>query len=296
MDILQFRDIQSQGTLSDSSSTNWIASCASDIAIATRPAYFLVLTSIASIITMASLASRITSPPGQEPDEPVAAATTPAEVAPAASDSMAPPQEDGANSQGLLESSYDVEVKLSDLQSDTNSPLYSVTTFEELGMPKEINDGLLAMNYRKPSKIQEKALPLMLANPPANMIAQSQSGTGKTGAFVLTVLSRIDFSKPEQPQALVLAPSRELARQIQSVIQSIGQFCSNLIVEAAIPGIVPRGQGVKASAVVGTPGTVMDLIRRRQFDVSQLKLLVIDEADNMLDLQGLGDQCVRVKK
>lgn len=209
---------------------------------------------------------------------------------------MAPPQEDGANSQGLLESSYDVEVKLSDLQSDTNSPLYSVTTFEELGMPKEINDGLLAMNYRKPSKIQEKALPLMLANPPANMIAQSQSGTGKTGAFVLTVLSRIDFSKPEQPQALVLAPSRELARQIQSVIQSIGQFCSNLIVEAAIPGIVPRGQGVKASAVVGTPGTVMDLIRRRQFDVSQLKLLVIDEADNMLDLQGLGDQCVRVKK
>ncbi|KAH8905644.1 DEAD-domain-containing protein [Coniochaeta sp. PMI_546] len=202
---------------------------------------------------------------------------------------------DSTNGSGLIESNYDVEVKLGDLQNDAESPLYSVTSFEQLGLPKEIHDGLLAMNYKKPSKIQEKALPLMLANPPQNMIAQSQSGTGKTGAFVLTVLSRIDLKKPTQPQALVLAPSRELARQIQSVIQSIGQFCTDLIVEAAIPGNVSRETGVKASAVVGTPGTVMDLIRRRQFDVSQLKLLVIDEADNMLDQQGLGDQCVRVK-
>jgi ATP-dependent RNA helicase DDX19/DBP5 len=127
------------------------------------------------------------------------------------------------------------------------------------------------------------------------MIAQSQSGTGKTAAFVLTVLSRTDLSKPTQPQALLLAPSRELARQIQGVIQTIGQFCENLIVEAAIPGAISRETGVRASIVVGTPGTVMDLIRRRQFDVSQLKLLVIDEADNMLDQQGMGDQCLRVK-
>jgi ATP-dependent RNA helicase DDX19/DBP5 len=205
-------------------------------------------------------------------------------------------QVDGSNAAGLIESNFDVEVKLSDLQNDTESPLYSVTSFEQLGLPKEIHDGLLAMNYKKPSKIQEKALPLMLANPPQNMIAQSQSGTGKTGAFVLAVLSRIDLTKPTQPQALVLAPSRELARQIQTVIKSIGQFCTDLVVEAAIPGNVSRETGVKASAVVGTPGTVMDLIRRRQFDVSQLKLLVIDEADNMLDQQGLGDQCVRVKR
>lgn len=87
-----------------------------------------------------------------------------------------------------------------------------------------------------------------------------------------------------------------MARQIQSVIRSIGQFCKDLIVEAAVPGAVSRETGVQASAVVGTPGTVMDLIRRRQFDVSQLKVLVIDEADNMLDLQGLGEQCMRVKK
>lgn len=234
---------------------------------------------------MSSLADRVTLPATAESTGEASSDAVPAQV-----------PVDSSNGSGLIESNFDVEVKLGDLQNDTESPLYSVTSFEQLGLPKEIHDGLLAMNYKKPSKIQEKALPLMLANPPQNMIAQSQSGTGKTGAFVLTVLSRIDLTKPTQPQALVLAPSRELARQIQSVIQSIGQFCTNLIVEAAIPGNVSRETGVKASAVVGTPGTVMDLIRRRQFDVSQLKLLVIDEADNMLDQQGLGDQCVRVKR
>ena len=136
----------------------------------------------------------------------------------------------------------------------------------------------------------------MLANPPQNMIAQSQSGTGKTAAFVTTVLSRVDFSQPTQPQALILAPSRELARQIQGVVQTIGQFCASLVVAAAVPGAVARDTRIEASVVCGTPGTVMDLIRRRQFDVSQLKVLVIDEADNMLDQQGLGDQCARVKQ
>ncbi|KAK0720555.1 P-loop containing nucleoside triphosphate hydrolase protein [Lasiosphaeris hirsuta] len=230
---------------------------------------------------MADLASRITAP-----------ADTPAPEVPSAA--VEAPV-DGAEETNLVDNTYEVEVKLSDLQNDQESPLYSVSSFDELGLPKAINDGLLAMNFKKPSKIQEKALPLMLSDPPHNMIAQSQSGTGKTAAFVLTVLSRVDLSKPTQPQALLLAPSRELARQIQMVVQTIGQFCEGLIVEAAIPGAIARETGVKSSVVVGTPGTVIDLIKRRQFDVSQLKVLVIDEADNMLDMQGLGEQCSRVK-
>ena len=117
-------------------------------------------------------------------------------------------------------------------------------------------------------------------------MAQSQSGTGKTAAFVTAILSRVDFTKPEQPQALVLAPSRELARQIEGVIRAIAP---------AVPGALAPGQPVKASVVVGTPGRVMDIIRRKQLDVSQLKVLVLDEADNMLDQQGLGDQCMRTK-
>lgn len=161
--------------------------------------------------------------------------------------------------------------------------------------PTEVLKGLTAMRFQKPSKVQEKALPLMLANPPQNMIAQSQSGTGKTAAFVTTVLSRVDHTKPNQPQALLLAPSRELARQIEMVIGHIGQFLPTLGISAAIPGSIPRDGRVDKNIVVGTPGTVMDLIKRRQFDVSQLRVLVIDEADNMLDQQGLGDQCARVK-
>ncbi|KXX73927.1 ATP-dependent RNA helicase DBP5 [Madurella mycetomatis] len=234
---------------------------------------------------MADLASRITKP-GDAPAEDAAANQ--------GNGGTDAPVDEGVNS-GLIETTYDVEVKLSDLQNDTESPLYSVSSFEELGLPKPINDGLLAMNFKKPSKIQEKALPLMISNPPRNMIAQSQSGTGKTAAFVLTVLSRVDFSKPIQPQALLLAPSRELARQIQGVIQTVGQFCENLNVEAAIPGSFSRETSVQASIVVGTPGTVVDLARRRQFDVSQLKVLVIDEADNMLGQQNLGEQCLRLK-
>lgn len=224
------------------------------------------------ISEMADLASRITKP----------------EEAPSADSTDNQPS-------NLIHNEFDVEVKLSDLQSDQENPLYSVSSFEELGLPKEINDGLLAMNFKKPSKIQEKALPLLLSNPPRNMIAQSQSGTGKTAAFVLTVLARVDLSRPTQPQALILAPSRELARQIQMVVQTVGQFCKDLIVEAAIPGSIPRDTTIRASVVVGTPGTVTDLIRRRQFDVSQLKIFVMDEADNMLE-QTMGEQCVRVKK
>lgn len=128
------------------------------------------------------------------------------------------------------------------------------------------------------------------------MLAQSQSGTGKTAAFVTATLSRVDFNNPEQPQALVLAPSRELARQMEGVIRAIGRFIEQLKVAAAIPGALERNAPVRAAVIVGTPGTVMDSIRRRQLDVSQLRVLVLDEADNMLDQQGLGDQCMRVKK
>lgn len=155
------------------------------------------------------------------------------------------------------------------------------------------------MNFRRPSKVQEKTLPLLLMNPPHNLIGQSQSGTGKTAAFVLNILHRLDLSTEQSqktPQALVLAPSRELARQIVGVIRVMGAFVPGLIVEAAIPqDAAARKRHVDASVVIGTPGTVMDMIRKRAMDVRQLKVLVLDEADNMLDQQGLGDQCVRVK-
>ncbi|OSC98242.1 P-loop containing nucleoside triphosphate hydrolase protein [Trametes coccinea BRFM310] len=126
------------------------------------------------------------------------------------------------------------------------------------------------------------------------MIGQSQSGTGKTAAFVLTMLSRVDFSI-NKPQALCLAPSRELARQIMSVVVAMGKF-TPVQTEYAIKDNLPKGaSNVTAHIIVGTPGTMTDLIRRKVIDVSEVKVFVLDEADNMLDKDGLGEQTLRVK-
>lgn len=193
----------------------------------------------------------------------------------------------------LTESRYDVQVTLADQQADPNSPLYSVKSFDDLGLHEDLLKGIYAMKFTKPSKIQERALPLLLQNPPRNMIGQSQSGTGKTAAFVLTMLSRIDF-RVEKPQAIALAPSRELARQIMDVIQAMGKF-TPVKTAFAIPDAIKRGEKVQAHLVVGTPGKTFDLIKTRALDPSAVKVFVLDEADNMLDQQGLGEQSIRVK-
>ncbi|ODA80611.1 hypothetical protein RJ55_03570 [Drechmeria coniospora] len=257
---------------------------------------------------MSDLASRITDPSGGAADNATAEAPPASVVSdvpdvavaesatePTVGDAQADGTVEALGGSGLHEPEWDVEISLSELQDNEATPFHSATTWHDLGLSDSILKGLLALNFLKPSKVQGKSLPLMLSNPPRNMLAQSQSGTGKTAAFVTAILSRVDFTQPEQPQALVLAPSRELARQIEGVVRAIGRFADNLRIAAAIPGALPRGEMVKASVIVGTPGTVMDTVRRRQLDVSKLRVLVLDEADNMLDQQGLGDQCMRVK-
>ncbi|CCK68743.1 ATP-dependent RNA helicase DBP5 KNAG_0B03010 [Huiozyma naganishii CBS 8797] len=195
----------------------------------------------------------------------------------------------------LVNSEYEVKVKLADIQADPNSPLFSVKSFDQLGLTPELLKGVYAMKFQKPSKIQERALPLLLHNPPKNMIAQSQSGTGKTAAFSLTMLSRVDLSLGECCQAICLAPSRELARQTLEVIQEMGKF-TKIKSQLIVPDSFEKGQQILAHIVVGTPGTILDLMRRKRLDVNSVKIFVLDEADNMLDKQGLGDQCLRVKK
>ncbi|KAF8492609.1 P-loop containing nucleoside triphosphate hydrolase protein [Russula emetica] len=165
----------------------------------------------------------------------------------------------------LIKSTFDVHVTLTQQQEDKSSPLYSVKSFEELGLHADL------LKKERSTSAPERS---------------SQSGTGKTAAFVLTMLSRVDFTI-NKPQALCLAPSRELARKIMSVIAAIGTF-TPVQTENAIKDHLPRGvSNITAHIVVGTPGTMTDLIRRRGF--------VLDEADNMLDKDGLGDQTLRVK-
>ncbi|KAK1236360.1 RNA helicase required for poly(A+) mRNA export [Marasmius sp. AFHP31] len=223
-------------------------------------------------------------------------AAAPAPAAPAEGSSTPAKEEkaDENDKSDLINSTFEVTVTLADQQVDPNSPLYSAKSFEQLGLHEDLLKGIYAMGFSKPSKIQERALPLLLSNPATNMIGQSQSGTGKTAAFVLTMLSRIDYSI-NKPQALCLAPSRELARQIMSVVINMGKF-TQVQTEYAIKENLPKSAThVTAHIIVGTPGTMFDLLRRKVIDNSELKVFVLDEADNMLDQDGLGDQTLRVK-
>lgn len=188
---------------------------------------------------------------------------------------------------------HEVEVHLADIQANKKSPLHSVHSFEELGLKEDLLKGVYAMEFNKPSKIQEKALPLLLGSPPRNLIAQSQSGTGKTAAFVLTMLSRVDTTL-DAPQALCLSPTRELARQIGRVVEKMGQF-TKARVTYVLRDMDMKGETIADHIVIGTPGTIKDLVRRGRLRLHSMKVFVLDEADVMLDMQGLGDQSIRIK-
>ncbi|EPZ32910.1 ATP-dependent RNA helicase-like protein dbp5 [Rozella allomycis CSF55] len=191
------------------------------------------------------------------------------------------------NVKGLIESAHTVEVKLAQIQANESSPLFSVQRFEDLGLSEELLKGIYSMKFVKPSKVQEKA--------PQNMVAQSQSGTGKTAAFTLTMLSRVDPSLP-QTQAICLAPARELALQIMDVVKQMGQFTQCTYAFAVKEDTGVNREAVNAHIVIGTPGTIIDMVRKRLLDVSNVKIFVLDEADVMLDKQGMGDQSIRVRK
>lgn len=194
----------------------------------------------------------------------------------------------------LLENDASIEVE----RKNPDSPLYSVKRFEDLNLKKELLQGLYSMGFTKPSKIQETALPALINDPPQNIIAQSQSGTGKTAAFVLSLLSRIN-SEENYPQALCLAPTMELAIQIADVAKQMGQFIPNLKIALAIrgnrqtPGVELRDQ-----VIIGTPGTAFDWSspRTRAVNLKKLKVFVLDEADVMIDQQGHQDTCIRIVK
>ncbi|XP_043936760.1 ATP-dependent RNA helicase DDX25 [Protopterus annectens] len=193
----------------------------------------------------------------------------------------------------LVETSYPVEI----LQRDPHSPLYSVKTFEELHLKPNLLKGIYCMGFNRPSRIQESALPMMLADPPQNLIAQSQSGTGKTAAFTLAMLSRVN---PEEkfPQCLCLSPTYELALQTAHVVEQMGSFCRNIKVAYAVRGNrVERGTGVNAQIVIGTPGTVLDwCFKWKLIDVRKIQVFVLDEADVMIDTQGFSDHSVRIQR
>lgn len=156
-------------------------------------------------------------------------------------------------------------------------------TFDEMGLTDQLSRGIYTYGFEQPSKIQQLAIVPMSKR--KDILAQSQSGTGKTGAFTIGSLSVIDTSI-KAPQVLVICPTRELSQQTERVAQSIGSYMG-LKVLSATGGNQLRAdiQSLKAGAqfVVGTPGRIFDLICRGELVVDQMKYVILDEADQMLE-------------
>ncbi|OJX75257.1 DEAD/DEAH box helicase [Leifsonia sp. 71-9] len=158
-------------------------------------------------------------------------------------------------------------------------------TFSDLGLDSAVLKALKDVGYETPSAIQAATIPLLLEG--RDVVGLAQTGTGKTAAFALPILSRLDLSQ-KTPQALVLAPTRELALQVAEAFES---YAAHLKGVHLLPVYGGQGYGVQLSAlrrgvhiVVGTPGRIMDHLDKGTLDLSALKYLVLDEADEMLKM------------
>ena len=165
-----------------------------------------------------------------------------------------------------------------------------MNAFAALGLRPEIVDVLTALGYEAPTPIQERTIPLLLAG--RDLIGQAQTGTGKTAAFALPALEKID-SKKKHTQALVLAPTRELAMQVADAIHSYASKLTPIVVIPVYGGapIVPQLKRLERGAhvVVGTPGRLIDHLDRGSLDLSHIKFVVLDEADEMLKMGFIED-------
>ncbi len=162
-----------------------------------------------------------------------------------------------------------------------------MSTFTALGIQKEYIQGLKELGIKVPSEIQEKAIPILL-NSKVDFVGLAQTGTGKTAAFGLPILHHIDTSKDEI-QALILSPTRELVQQIKKQLFKYTKYCSEKIFLEAVFGgekiDIQIGKLKRTThVVVATPGRLVDLIERGEIDISNIKTLVLDEADEMLSM------------
>mmetsp|Transcript_3035 Transcript_3035/g.6657 ORF Transcript_3035/g.6657 Transcript_3035/m.6657 type:complete len:605 (+) Transcript_3035:63-1877(+) len=188
--------------------------------------------------------------------------------------------------------------RLKVIQSDQTSHLSSAKTFQELKLPEHLLTAIFEMGFERPSAIQEEALPRILADPPRNVIGQAQSGSGKTAAFVLGMLYRMNIDTPASCQALCVTPTRELAVQIfQNAVTPMAAHMKGLKVRLALAGEqIDRGAKLDAHIVIGTPGKVVDWLKRRIIDTKKIKVFVLDEADNMVAESGHRANSLLIKK
>ena len=169
--------------------------------------------------------------------------------------------------------------------------------FSDLGLPESLLTALREVGYETPSPIQAATIPALLAG--RDMIGQAQTGTGKTAAFALPALAKLDAAA-SKPQVLVLAPTRELAIQVAEAFQKYATHIPGFHVlpiyggQSYMPQLSALKRGVHV--VVGTPGRVIDHLERGSLDLSQLRMLVLDEADEMLRMGFIDDVEAVLKK
>ncbi|MGC1457379.1 MAG: DEAD/DEAH box helicase [Steroidobacteraceae bacterium] len=165
-----------------------------------------------------------------------------------------------------------------------------ITGFSELGLPAPLLEALAAVGYESPSPIQSETIPRMLKG--EDVLGQAQTGTGKTAAFALPVLARIDVSQ-NTPQCLVMVPTRELAIQVAEAFQKYAGRMPGFHVLPIYGGqsYTPQLKGLKrgAQVIVATPGRVMDHMKRGTLDLSALRFVVLDEGDEMLQMGFIDD-------
>ncbi len=158
--------------------------------------------------------------------------------------------------------------------------------FNELGIRSDIVNAITELGFEKPTPIQEGAIPLLLSGS-NDFVGLAQTGTGKTAAFGLPLLELIDYSK-NYPQALILCPTRELCLQISNDVKNYAKNLPNVNVVAVYGGaaIVNQLKEIKRGVqiVVATPGRMLDILNRKAIDFTQVRYVVLDEADEMLNM------------
>ena len=169
--------------------------------------------------------------------------------------------------------------------------------FSDLKLPETLLAALRDVGYESPSPIQAATIPPLLEG--RDVLGQAQTGTGKTAAFALPALARLD-AKAGKPQVLVLAPTRELAIQVAEAFQTYAKHIPDFHI---LPIYGGQGYGPQLHAlkrgvhvVVGTPGRVIDHLERGTLDLSELRMLVLDEADEMLRMGFIDDVEAVLKK
>ena len=173
----------------------------------------------------------------------------------------------------------------------------TITTWESLNLTENLTRGIYRVGFEKPTPIQQMAiLPIIQGK---DVVAQAQSGTGKTGSFTIAALQKIDLAS-RTTQVLIIAPTFELVKQISGVVVSLGSAMDGLVIKTLVGGtsVSDDTRDLNTNCphiVIGTAGRVYDMIRRRNLMTSSIKLFVLDEADEMLS-KGFKEQIYDIFK